>query len=111
MMAILIIDMNYFTVEDCALVWLNRTHDVRDVDAQFNRAMIILSGTFMPKFIPLLLEQCNKAHCEICHKEALFSRDFSKISSALDLPIFQDHPLYVGPGKPPFTTSFPVDKT
>lgn len=94
-MAILIIDLNYSSAEDCAFVWLNRTHDVRDVDVQFNRAMIILSGTFMPTFIPLLLEQCNKPHCEICHKVALFSREFSKISSALNLPIFHDHLLYV----------------
>lgn len=44
-MTILIIDIINSTAEYCALVWLNSTHDVRDVDVQFNGAKIMLSGT------------------------------------------------------------------
>lgn len=44
-MTILIIDIINPTAEYCALVSLNNTHDVRDVDVQFNGATIMLSST------------------------------------------------------------------
>ena len=78
----------YSSAEYCAPVWLNSTH-VRNVDVQLNRVMRTISGTLIPTPLPWLPVLCNIAPPEARRKEALL-REFNKIVSAPDLPIFQD---------------------
>ena len=78
----------YSSAEYCAPMWLNSAH-VRNVDVQLNRVMRTISGTLMPTPLPWLPVLCNIAPTEIRRKEALV-REFNKIVSAPELPIFQD---------------------